>query len=95
MSQGPSPRCWQPLPLALAAALACSGALAQTSPPKADDGKVETVVSTATKRIQPLQSTPIAISVIGGTALEEANLNNLEAIVAQVPTVNFRTNASN
>jgi iron complex outermembrane recepter protein len=95
MSQGPSPRCWQPLPLALAAALACSGALAQTSPPKADDGKVETVVITATKRIQPLQSTPIAISVIGGTALEEANLNNLEAIVAQVPTVNFRTNASN
>jgi len=63
--------------------------------PKADDGKLETVVITATKRIQPLQTTPIAVSVISGASLEESNLNNLEAIMAQVPTVNFRTNASN
>jgi iron complex outermembrane recepter protein len=84
------------LPVALAAALATSSVLAQQQPAaKADDGKLETVVITATKRIQPLQSTPIAISVISGSGLEEANLNNIEAIVAQVPTVNFRTNASN
>jgi iron complex outermembrane recepter protein len=80
------------LPVAAAALCACLPAAAQQS---TDNGKLETVVITATKRAQPLQSTPIAVSVIGGAALEESNLNNLEAISAQVPTVNFRTNASN
>jgi iron complex outermembrane receptor protein len=93
-------------PLALAAALACgapafaqqpgaggsSGAQPAAAP---DDGKVEQVTITATKRPQPLQTTPIAISVISGQALEESNLNNLSTITAQTPTVNFRTNASN
>ena len=87
------------LPVAQAAvlALAMTGwtAQAQQAEAKKDDGKVETVVITATKRIQPLQSTPIAISSISGSTLEQANLNNLEAISTQVPTVNFRTNASN
>lgn len=82
-----------PALLPLTAALCtCMPVLAQQAP---DSGKLETVVITATKRIQPLQATPIAISVISGAALEESNLNNLEAISAQVPTVNFRTNASN
>jgi iron complex outermembrane recepter protein len=79
-----------PLTAALIAALP---ALAQQAP--ADDGKLETVTITATKRVQPLQSTPIAISVISGGVLEEANLNSLASITAQTPTVNFRTNASN
>jgi len=87
-------RLFRPLPLALAAALAVSPAFAQQAA-KADDGKVETVTITATKRLQPLQATPIAVSVISGSSLEESNLNNLEAVIAQVPTVNFRTNASN
>lgn len=80
------------LPLA-AALVAALPALAQQVP--ADDGKLETVTITATKRVQPLQSTPIAISVISGGVLEEANLNSLASITAQTPTVNFRTNASN
>ena len=84
-----------PLATALLAALPLAfPALAQQAP-AADSGKLETVTITATKRLQPLQATPIAVSVIGGSALEESNLNNLEAISAQVPTVNFRTNASN
>ena len=91
----PAARRFKLLPLAAATALTASSAFAQQAPPKADDGKVETVVITATKRIQPLQATPIAVSVISGNALEESNLNNLEAVIAQVPTVNFRTNASN
>ena len=93
----PFPSALRRLPLAAALCFALPvafPALAQQAA-KADDGKVETVTITATKRIQPLQATPIAISVISGTALEESNLNNLEAISAQVPTVNFRTNASN
>jgi len=79
-----------PLTAALIAALP---ALAQQAP--VDDGKLQTVTITATKRVQPLQSTPIAISVISGGVLEESNLNSLASITAQTPTVNFRTNASN
>jgi iron complex outermembrane recepter protein len=60
-----------------------------------DSSKLEAVVVTATKRIQPLQKTPLAVSVIGGGALEELNLNNLSTITAQLPTVNYRSNASN
>ena len=60
------------LPLA-AALVAALPALAQQAP--ADDGKLEIVTITATKRVQPLQSTPIAISVISGGVLEESNLS--------------------
>jgi iron complex outermembrane recepter protein len=83
----------RPTPLAVAL-LAALPVMAQQAP-ATDTGKLETVTVTATKRVQPLQTTPIAISVISGGALEESNLNNLEAISSQVPTVNFRTNASN
>jgi iron complex outermembrane receptor protein len=79
------------IPLAAAMTVALP-ALAQQAAPS---GQLETVVITATKRIQPLQSTPIAVSVIAGGALEELNLNNLGTITAQIPTVNFRSNASN
>lgn len=83
--------------LALAACAAASAsAQAQQTPDKpADDGKLQTITVTATKRVQPLQSTPIAVSVVSGAELEEANLNNMSTIVQQMPTVNFRTNASN
>ena len=81
-----------PLVVALLAALP---ALAQQTPPAAEAGKLETVIITATKRPQPLQTTPIAITVINGAALEEGNVNTLGAVTAQTPTVNFRTNASN
>ncbi len=80
-----------PLTAALFAALP---ALAQQAAVK-DAGTLETVIITATKRPQPLQTTPIAISVINGSSLEEANVNTLGAVTAQTPTVNFRTNASN
>lgn len=83
-----------PLALALMAAMPASAQQAQPAP-AAEAGQLETVVITATKRVQPLQQTPIAVTVIGGGALEEANLNNLGTIQAQIPTVNFRSNASN
>lgn len=84
------------LPLAVAAATVSMPALAQqAAAPAASGTQLETVVITATKRVQPLQQTPIAVSVIGGGGLEEANLNNMAGIVQQLPTVNFRANASN
>ncbi|MEQ1515485.1 MAG: TonB-dependent receptor, partial [Usitatibacteraceae bacterium] len=57
--------------------------------------KLDTITVTATKRSEPLQTVPIAISVISGDSLEQANLNTLGAITSQAPTVNFRANASN
>ena len=68
-----------PLVVALLAALP---ALAQQTPPAAEAGKLETVIITATKRPQPLQTTPIAITVINGAALEEGNVNTLGAVTA-------------
>jgi iron complex outermembrane receptor protein len=65
-------------------------------PAKAEDSnQLETITVTATKRTEPLQSVPIAITVMSGDKLEQANLNTLGAISAQAPTVNFRANASN
>ncbi|MEO5735736.1 MAG: TonB-dependent receptor [Rubrivivax sp.] len=81
-----------PLVVALLAALP---ALAQQQAQQQAPTQLETITITATKRLQPLQSTPIAISVLSGAQLEEANLNNLADISQQLPTVNFRTNASN
>jgi iron complex outermembrane recepter protein len=88
----------KPLPLPLPLVLAMMAALPVAFPvlaQQADNGQLETITVTATKRPQPLQTTPIAISVLSGGALEEANLNNMSTITSQTPTVNFRTNASN
>ena len=79
---------------ALVAGLAHAQQTPSTAKPEASD-KLETITVTATKRSEPLQSVPIAISVISGDSLEQANLNTLGAITSQAPTVNFRANASN
>lgn len=83
--------------LAVAAGLTLSARAQEASTAAApkEIGKLETVVISATKRLQPLQQTPIAVSVISGDTLVEANLNSLATITAQLPTVNFRSNASN
>jgi iron complex outermembrane receptor protein len=61
----------------------------------ADTSKLEVVVVTATKRAAPLQSVPLAITVISGAQLEKSNLNTLGAITMQTPTASFRSGASN
>lgn len=81
------------------AALVASSVYAQQAPvaaakPEASD-KLDTVIVTATKRVEPLQTVPIAITVLGGEQLEQSNLNTIGAITTQTPTVNFRTGASN
>ena len=63
---------------------------------KAEDSeKLEVITVTATKRTEPLQSVPVAITVMSGDKLEQLNLNNMTTITSQVPTLNFRANASN
>lgn len=63
--------------------------------PAATTGQLESVLITATKRTQNLQATPIAVTVISGGSMAELNLNNLTTITAQIPTINYRANASN
>ena len=57
-----------------------------------DDGEI---IVTATRREQSLQTVPLAVSVIDGERLRSGNLNNLRDIATEVPSLNFRTAASN
>ena len=85
------------LTLATLASLAAAGAQAQTvaAAPEAEDTQVQQVTVTATRRAEPLQKVPVAVSVVDGQALEQANRNTLGALASQVPSLEFRTNASN
>jgi iron complex outermembrane receptor protein len=85
---------------ALAAMFAATLAQAQqpgASPPAKEDdpSQLGKVTVTATKREEPLQSVPVAITVISGDQLEQQNLNNVSTITQQVPSMTFRANASN
>ncbi|WP_294305516.1 TonB-dependent receptor [uncultured Sphingomonas sp.] len=59
---------------------------------KPADGEV---VVTARYRNETLQQVPIAITALEGGALAERQLNNLERIAASIPSVGFRSGASN
>jgi iron complex outermembrane receptor protein len=50
---------------------------------------------TARRRSEPLQEVPVAISVLSGAQAEAHNLNDLQDISSEIPTVDFRTGASN
>jgi len=87
-----------PLAAVIAAFIAGQANAQQAGAPPAkaeDTNQLETITVTATKRSEPLQTVPIAISVVSGDTIEQANLNTLGAIASQVPTLNFRANASN
>ncbi len=76
-----------PLPAAFAAD---SGASAQDQEPT-----LKSVTVTATRREESLQKVPVAVSVVEGEQLERDNRNGVASIVQQVPSLNFRTGASN
>ncbi|MFM7626875.1 MAG: TonB-dependent receptor [Gammaproteobacteria bacterium] len=83
--------------IAGAVSVACGAMLPLTALAQQGEGsdRLEEVVVTATKREQSLQTVPIAVSVLSGEQLQAGNLNSMEAITTQIPTVNFRANASN
>ncbi len=84
--------------LSVISAFAALPAHAQTSTtPSSKEGvaTLETVTVTATRRAEPLQSVPIAVSVLDGTELEQSNLNNLGTITSRIPSADFRTGSSN
>src|SRR5476649_1678174 len=56
---------------------------------------LKSVTVTATRREESLQKVPVAVSVVEGEQLERDSRNGVASIVQQVPTLNFRTGASN
>jgi iron complex outermembrane receptor protein len=79
-----------------------SPALGQVAQPEAaaidaggEEEAAEEIIVTATRRSEPLQRVPIAVSVVTGDRLREAGLNNVRDLATEVPSLNFRTAASN
>jgi iron complex outermembrane receptor protein len=78
---------------AIAAGCLLSAAQAQTPP--ASPGALENIVVTARRRSEPLQKVPVAVTVLSAAQLKRDNLNNVQDILAQVPSADFRTSSSN
>ncbi|MFV3131229.1 TonB-dependent receptor [Niveispirillum sp. KHB5.9] len=74
--------------------LAPVAAFAQTAP-EAEGFTLEEIIVTATRRAESLQTVPVAVSVVDGDYVQRNNLNNIRDIANIVPTLNFRTAASN
>ena len=60
-----------------------------------DNASVPSVTVTATRREATLRSVPVAVSVISGDELEQSNRNSIDAIAAELPSVNFRQQGGN
>lgn len=61
----------------------------------ADLDTVPTVTISATRRDASLQSVPVAVSVLDGEALLQANRTSIETIVQEVPSATFRQQGGN
>ena len=97
MSSQPTARfTLRPLPQAIALLAAVSQApivAAADNPGQAVT--LDAVTVTATRREETPQSVPVAVSVVDGEQLERDNRSGVAGLAQQVPTLNFRTNASN
>ncbi|NYE63482.1 iron complex outermembrane receptor protein [Duganella sp. 1224] len=61
-----------------------------------DDGAaVPSVTVSATRRNASLQSVPVAVSVLDGEALNNANRTSIDTIVQEVPSLTFRQQGGN
>ena len=61
-------------------------------PPEAAPGGLQEVIVTAQKRSQSIQSVPLAVSAVGGEALQERQINDIEDLAPSLPDVNFGKN---
>jgi iron complex outermembrane receptor protein len=80
---------------ARAQTIASGGSRAASAAAPAPQDEVHEVVVTARHRDEALQTVPISIAVVSGAAALAKNLNDIGDISAQVPSVDFRTGASN
>jgi iron complex outermembrane recepter protein len=78
---------------ATAAAALATGASAQPAP--ASGTTVGEIIVTARHREESLQRVPINISVVSGAQASAKNLNDIQDLSSQIPSVDFRTGASN
>jgi iron complex outermembrane receptor protein len=62
---------------------------------RADSASVPSVTVSATRRDATLQSVPVAVSVLDGDALTQANRTSIDTIVQEVPSVTFRQQGGN
>ena len=60
-----------------------------------DSASVPSVTVSATRRNASLQSVPVAVSVLDGEALTQANRTSIDTIVQEVPSVTFRQQGGN
>jgi iron complex outermembrane receptor protein len=58
-------------------------------------GQLDEVTVTARRRAEPLQEVPVAVSVMTGAQLAAQNLYNVQDMSNEIPSVEFRTGASN
>jgi len=76
-------------PMAIVVALAVAGmatpGFAQDAPE--DPSKLQTVVVTANKRVEKLESVPMAISVISEAEIQRTNIREVEDVVALTPSL--------
>jgi iron complex outermembrane receptor protein len=69
---------------------------AETAEDKAPARRLESITVTAQKTEQTLQEVPVALSVLGADAVENAFAsNNLESLTTLVPSVSFRKGSTN
>jgi len=84
--------------LAGAAVLALAGAASASdapAPAPAAASTLDEVVVTSRHREESLQKVPISIAVVNGAQAAAKNLNDIGDISSEVPSVDFRTGASN
>ncbi|MAL24827.1 MAG: hypothetical protein CL820_02875 [Croceicoccus sp.] len=54
----------------------------------ADDGRLDTIVVTAQRRVEPLQEVPIAVSALDANRIREAGFSDVEDLTSTVPNLN-------
>ena len=77
------------------AILASSGAVAQPSQAAAEQSAmIEDIVVTARRTTETLQNAPVAVTVIGGGALERGGITGLTELQSRLPSVEFQVATS-
>jgi len=86
-----------PFGLALAGLALWNAQTTHAAPAESNDGSeaLAQVTVSATRREEPLQRVPIAVSTVSGDLLERANHTGVGFLRSEIPTVNFRTQSSN
>ncbi len=83
------------IPVAAQEAPATAAPVTAATATPAPAAQSDEVIVTARYRNETLQSVPIAITAVSGQSLAERQLNTVENIAATIPSVGFRSGASN